>query len=172
VNCGTREIAVGDVSGVTVRSAARLVSDAPLAPAATDEESMHLFRHLCLSLALATIPLGAPAQNDIVIETDEPFAFDLRMSISAGTQSVYCYQLMDEVVVGSVTVSAGSTAIVPVTLPDPVIRCAACNSWGCSTLSPNAAVLVPSNPLDLDLNGLVTVTDILVCSKRIQEEIF
>jgi hypothetical protein len=133
---------------------------------------MHPLRHLCLSLALATIPLCAAAQNDIVIETPETLAFNLRMSIATGTQRVYCYQIAQEVVVGSVNVSSGSTAIVPIALPDPVIRCAACNSWGCSSLSPNAAVLVLSHPLDFDLSGAVTVNDMLVCYSRIQQEIF
>ncbi|HXZ83971.1 MAG TPA: hypothetical protein VEI82_00655 [Myxococcota bacterium] len=130
-------------------------------------------RTLCLSLVLLA-PLCAAAQSssDIVIDTPETLQFRLRMSIAPGTQQVYCYQQDRMQVVGSVNVSSGSTAYVPVVLPDPIIRCSACNAYGCSSLSPNAAVLVGADPLDIDHNGKVDVSDMLTCMQRIRDQIY
>jgi hypothetical protein len=135
---------------------------------------MQSLRRLCIPLVLATFPLCAAAQgpSDIVLETPETLEFGLRMSIAAGTQRVLCYQLEEYQVVGSANVTAGNIATVPIALPDPVIRCAACNDWGCSTLSSNAAVLIPANPLDFDLSGGVDVNDMLMCYARIRDEIY
>lgn len=133
---------------------------------------MHSFRSLCLAFAFCAAPLAAVAQSNITIDMPLTLEYQLRMSIAPGTQQVYCYQQDRLVVVGSVNVPAGSTATVPISIPDPVIRCSACNSYGCSSLSPNAAVVVAADPLDRDQNGLIDVRDIVMCSREINWEIF
>jgi hypothetical protein len=134
---------------------------------------MNPIRTLCLSLALLA-PLGAVAQSssDIVIDNPQTLQFRLRMSISPGTQQVVCYQQDRMQMVGSVNVSSGSTAYVPVVLPDPIIRCSACNAYGCSSLSANAAVLVAADPLDVDHSGKVDVSDMLTCVQQIRDKIY
>ena len=135
---------------------------------------MRLLRNMCLSLTLFAAPLGAAAQgpDDIIIDSPETLEFQVNMAITAGTQQVYCYQQDQLRVVGSVNISAGSTATVPVSLPDPVIRCTACNTWGCSSLSPNSVVVVASDPLDFDDNSIIDVRDMVMCVSEVQDRIY
>lgn len=114
----------------------------------------------------------AQSPSDITFELGQPAAFQVRLAISPGTEHVYCYQADRLRVIGSTTNVASSTVSVPIVLPDPVIRCAACNSWGCSSLSPNAAVVTPSNPLDLDQNEVIDVRDMSMCVSRIRDVIY
>jgi hypothetical protein len=127
-----------------------------------------------LTLALCFIPLPATSQTpgDINIPGGEHLEFQVRMSISPGTEQVYCYQQDRLRVVGSINVAAGSNAVVPIALPDPVIRCAACNTWGCSSLSSNSAVVVPTDPLDFDQSGVVNVLDLLMCYEEVRQRIY
>jgi hypothetical protein len=135
---------------------------------------MRLLRNLCLSLTLFVAPLGAKAQGtgDIIIDSPETLEFEVRTAITPGTQQVYCYQQSQLRVVGSVNTSGGSTATIPVALPDPVIRCAACNAWGCSSLSTNSVVVVAADRLDFDLNTVVDVRDMLMCISEVQDRIY
>lgn len=135
---------------------------------------MRPFQISGLALALLCLPLPATAQSpsDISIPGGENLEFLVRMSISPGTQQVYCYQQDRLRVVGSINVTAGSSAVVPISLPDPVIRCAACNTWGCSSLSPNSAIVVPADPLDLDQSGAIDVLDMLMCYDEVRQKIY
>src|SRR5262245_15345080 len=126
-----------------------------------------------LLLALVGAPLGAAAQSgDIRLSTEETLEYQLRMSVAPGTQQVYCYQQNQLLVVGSVNISSGTTAVVPVSLPNPVIRCAACNTWGCSSLSSNSAVVLARDRLDLNEDGKVNVSDMVSCVSQIQQQIY
>src|SRR5262245_37868456 len=126
----------------------------------------------CLCLALFAAPLGAAAQSNITFNTPQTLEFTVRMSIAPGTQQVYCYQENQLSVVGTKNVSSGSQVTVPVSLPDPVIRCSACNASGCSALSSNAAVVVAADPLDFDLNRVVDVRDMTMCYAKIRDRIY
>ena len=126
----------------------------------------------CLCFALLAAPFGAAAQSNITLSTPETLQFNIRVSIAPGTQQVYCYQEDKLTLIGTKIITSGSQVFVPVSLPDPVIRCTACNSSGCSTLSSNAAVVLAADPLDLDLNGVVNVTDIVMCSSKIRDAIY
>ena len=132
---------------------------------------------VCLSLALCAAPLCAAAQDpeDIVIANPQTLEFELNISISPGTEVVNCYQEDQLRPVGSVSIDSGETARVPVALPDPVIRCTACNTFGCSSLSPNAAILVrpaSSESLDFNDNGEIEVGDMIECVAMIRDAIF
>jgi hypothetical protein len=134
---------------------------------------MKMFRFMSLSLVLLSLPwAGAAGPSDIVIENPQPLEFQLRMSIAPGTEQVYCYQQDRQQVVGTTRVSAGSSATVAVSMPDPVIRCTACNAYGCSSLSPNAAVVVGGQTLDFNRNGRVDVGDMLTCVEMVREQLY
>jgi hypothetical protein len=133
---------------------------------------MNRLQQLCLCLALLAAPPGAAAQSDITIPTPDTLEFLVRMSIAPGTQQVYCYQQDQLRVVGTTSVTSGSKITVPVSLPDPVIRCAACNASGCSSLSSNAAVVVAADPLDFDLSGAIDVRDMLMCYAKVRDRIY
>jgi len=137
---------------------------------------MNLLRLPILSIAataavLCAAPEGAAQSGDIFFDTTEPLQFQVRVAVSPGTQQVTCYQSDQLRVVGSSAAST-STVTVPISLPGPRVRCSACNSVGCSTLSPNAAVVVPVDPLDMDGNTIVDVRDMTMCYMRLREAIY
>ena len=133
---------------------------------------MKLRQYLLLCFALLAAPFGAAAQSDISLPIPQTLQFSLRMSIAPGTQQVYCYQQDQLRVIGLKNVTSGSQIVVPVVVPNPVIRCSACNAAGCSSLSSNAAVVLSADPLDMDLNGLVNVTDMVMCAAKIRDRIY
>ena len=124
------------------------------------------------ALLCATGNARAQSSSDIHFELGQAVAFQVRLAISPGTDQVYCYQSDRLRVIGSTTNTASSTVSVPIVVPDPVIRCSACNAWGCSSLSPNSAVVTPSHPLDIDQNEVVDVRDMSMCVSRIRDYIF
>jgi hypothetical protein len=145
-----------------------------LAPAHEKARHMRPFQILGLTLACFSISLPAAAQTpgDINISGGEHLEFQVRMSISPGTEQVYCYQQDRLRVVGSVNIVSGSDAVVPIALPDPVIRCSACNTFGCSSLSSNSAVVVTTDPLDFDQSGVINVNDLLMCYDEVRNRIY
>jgi hypothetical protein len=133
------------------------------------------FAFLSTTAALAVlcaVPEGAAqSSDDIYFDTPQTLEFQVRVAVAPGTQQVYCYQQDRQRLVGTRVGSSG-TVSVPISLPDPVIRCTACNSVGCSTLSPNSAVVVATDPLDMDGNSVVDVRDLNMCWVRVREVIF
>jgi hypothetical protein len=125
-----------------------------------------------IALLCATGNAWAQSASDITFDLGQPAMYQVRLAVSPGTQHVYCYQADRLQVIGSATTPAGSTISVPIVLPDPVIRCAACNSYGCSSLSPNAAVVQPTDPLDVDQNSVVNVTDMVMCVAKIRDVLY
>ena len=61
---------------------------------------------------------------------------------------------------------------VRILMPDPEIRCVACNGAGCSDLSPNAAVVAAVDVLDRNRSGQIDVSDMVMCVNEIRENIF
>jgi hypothetical protein len=115
---------------------------------------------------------NARAQGDIHFDLGQPAAFQVHLAISPGTDQVYCYQSDRLRVIGSTTNTASNTVSVSIVVPDPVIRCSACNAWGCSSLSPNSAVVTPTHPLDIDQNEVVDVRDMTMCVSKIRDYIY
>ena len=139
---------------------------------------MQPLRSLSLPLALTAAFLcaahdsAAQGAADIPFDAPQTFQFQVRVAVSPGTERVFCYQEDQFRVVGTSAAVSGSTTSVLITLPELSVRCAACNSWGCSSLSPNAAVVVAADPLDFDLNTLVDVRDMVMCYARIRDRIY
>lgn len=123
-------------------------------------------------LLCATGNAWAQSTSDITFRLGQPAAFQVRLAISPGTEQVYCYQSDRLRVIGSTTSTTSSTVSVPIVIPDPIIRCSACNSVGCSSLSPNAAVVTPTHPLDIDQNTVIDVRDMTMCVARIRDVLY
>jgi len=114
----------------------------------------------------------AQSPSDITFPLGQPTGFQVKLALSPGTQQVYCYQADRLQVVGYTTNVTTETASVPIVVPDPIIRCAACNNYGCSSLSQNAAVVTPTDPLDIDGNSTIDVRDMMMCVARIRDAIY
>jgi hypothetical protein len=136
---------------------------------------MHALRLLC-SLIVMLIPLVAVAQlpENVIVDDPDPFMFQLRVQVGSGTDRVQCFVEGDSQIVGSAEVAGGTEAIVavPILMPDPAIRCVACNGAGCSDLSPNAAVVAAVDVLDRNRSGHIDVSDMIMCVNEIRDNIF
>ena len=133
-----------------------------------------------LSLASIAFFVGAaPAQSDegdILLELDKPLAFNLDIELDPGTKEVLCYQEpLEPVTVGSVKLyNNEARATVPISIPEPRIRCTACNMFGCSEFSPNAGVvgIRESHLLDRTNDGRINVNDMIAWARAINRWIF
>lgn len=129
-----------------------------------------------MAIALALLaPMTALAQQstDVYLEPTEPLEFALTVDVASGTEEIFCFQEpLGPIEVGSVQVSAKDTvAVVPIAIPDLVVRCTACNQFGCSEFSPNRGVVGVTQARKLDINGdgTVNVGDILGWSRAVTD---
>ena len=134
-----------------------------------------------LSLASIAFFVGAsPAlarDTDILLELEKPLEFNLDVELDAGTEEVHCYQEpLEPVSVGSVKLRRGNKdrTTIPISIPEPRIRCTACNTFGCSEFSPNAGVVGvrESHLLDRTNDGRINVNDIIAWARAINRWIF
>ena len=130
-------------------------------------------RTILALLALAALPTAAQAQDDdetIYLEPELPLEFNLTVDVASGTEEVICYQEpLEPVAVGSLEVDAAGAVVVPISIPDPVVRCTACNQAGCSEFSPNRGLVAirQSHRFDFNNDGVIDVSDIVDWSHAI-----
>jgi hypothetical protein len=138
--------------------------------------SPHRRTRSVLTLASLALFVGAASAQsrdaDILLELERPLDFNLEVELAPGTEEVVCHQEpLDPVQVGNVKVRRADEprATISISIPEPRIRCMACNTYGCSEFSPNAGVVAvhQANLLDRTNDGKINVNDMIAWARAI-----
>ncbi len=135
-----------------------------------------MLRWILPAMLVLLAPAAAPGQaidTDIYLEPDAPLDFNLTVEPADGTEEIICFQEpLEAIEVGSVVVDRGERmAVVPISIPEMVVRCTACNQFGCSEFSPNRGVITvrQSHLFDFDNDGAINVADILGWARAVSD---